>query len=152
ALNLWRDRPDLVRSLVLADTWANHAAAAASHAERMAAIDAGTMPELARIRMPGVYAPGADPELVERGVAAFAALDKAAYRAASEDGDAEREHQQQLDQRVEPEVAGADGSRHEGVALMEPGGQRSPGGEEVGDLAQRQEGEPGPEQTAGQGG
>ena len=85
ALNLWRDRPDLVRSLVLADTWANHAAAAASHAERMAAIDAGTMPELARIRMPGVYAPGADPELVERGVAAFAALDKAAYRAASYD-------------------------------------------------------------------
>jgi 3-oxoadipate enol-lactonase len=85
ALNLWRDSPSLVRSLVLADTWANHPAGAAVHPERMAAIDAGSTPELARTRMPGVYAPGAAPELVERGVAAFAALDKAAYRAASDD-------------------------------------------------------------------
>jgi 3-oxoadipate enol-lactonase len=85
ALTLWRDAPRRVRSLVLCDTWANHPAAAATHPQRMAAIDAGSMPELARTRMPGVYAPGADPALVERGVAAFAALDKAAYRAASDD-------------------------------------------------------------------
>lgn len=85
ALTLWHDRPDLVRSLALADTWANHPVGAAGHPERMAAIDAGSMPELARTRMPGVYATGADPALVERGVEAFAALDKAAYRAASND-------------------------------------------------------------------
>jgi len=85
ALTLWRDSPHLVRSLALCDTWANHPAGAAAHPERMAAIDAASMAELAATRMPGVYAPGADPALVERGVAAFAALDKAAYRAASQD-------------------------------------------------------------------
>ncbi len=85
ALTLWRDRPDLVRSLILADTWANHPNAAAGQAERLAAIDAATMPDLARKRMPAIYGPGTDPDVVNRGVMAFARLDKAAYRAASAD-------------------------------------------------------------------
>ena len=85
ALNLWRDHPRSVRSLALCDTWANHPDAAATHGDRMAAIDAGDMRQLAQTRMPGIYAPGADPALVRRGVDAFAALDKAAYRAASLD-------------------------------------------------------------------
>ena len=85
ALNLWRDRPDLVRSLALADTWANHPTAAASHAQRLAGIDSSTMPHLARARMPAVYGPGAAPELVERGVRVFALLDRQVYRAASAD-------------------------------------------------------------------
>lgn len=85
ALTLWRDSPASVRSLVLCDTWANHPVAAAGHRERMAAIDAAAMPELAETRMPGVYAPGADPALVRRGVDAFAGIDRAAYRAASLD-------------------------------------------------------------------
>ena len=85
ALNLWRDRADLVRSLALADTWANHPAAVANHPQRLAGIDAATMPELARSRMPAVYGPDAPPEMVELGVLVFAGLDKAAYRAASAD-------------------------------------------------------------------
>ena len=85
ALNLWRDSPSSVRSLALCDTWANNPAGAATHPERMAAIDAGGMPDLAETRMPGIYGPGADPALVRRGVDAFARLDKAAYRAASFD-------------------------------------------------------------------
>lgn len=85
ALTLWRDHPARVRSLVLADTWANHPVAAANQAERLAAIDSATMSELAAARMPAIYGPDAAPELVEKGVKAFASLDKAAYRAASAD-------------------------------------------------------------------
>lgn len=85
ALTLWRDSPRSVRSLVLCDTWADHPVGAAAHPGRMAAIDAASMAELAAARMPGVYAPGADPALVARGVDGFARLDKAAYRAASDD-------------------------------------------------------------------
>jgi 3-oxoadipate enol-lactonase len=85
ALTLWRDHPAAVRSLTLADTWANHPAAAATHPERLAAIDAATMPKLARTRMPAIYGPDAKPELIEAGVNAFARLDKAPYRAASAD-------------------------------------------------------------------
>ena len=83
ALHLWRDHPEVVRSLVLADTWAWHPAAAAGQDARLAAIDAGDMASLARIRMPAVYGPGADPLLVERGVERFASLDKPVYRAAT---------------------------------------------------------------------
>jgi 3-oxoadipate enol-lactonase len=85
ALTLWRDHPEVVRSLALADTWANHPTAAAGQAERLAAIDAASMPELARARMPAIYGPAASLELIDKGVNAFAALDKAPYRAASAD-------------------------------------------------------------------
>lgn len=85
AQTLWRDRPDLVRSLILADTWANNPLAAATQSERLAEIDSSTMPDLARQRMPGIYGPAAPPELVETGVRVFASLDKACYRAASAD-------------------------------------------------------------------
>ena len=83
ALHLWRDRPDLVRSLILCDTWAWHPAAAAGQAARLAAVDAAEMPQLALDRMPAVYGPDAAPELVQRGVDIFAAKDKAAYRQSS---------------------------------------------------------------------
>ncbi|HLQ62412.1 MAG TPA: alpha/beta fold hydrolase [Candidatus Acidoferrales bacterium] len=84
ALQLWRDRPDVVRSLVLCDTWAFHPEAAAGQEARLRAIDGSGMEELARARMPLVYAPAAPAELVERGVAVMAAKDKAAYRRSSE--------------------------------------------------------------------
>jgi 3-oxoadipate enol-lactonase len=83
ALNLWRDHPQVVRSLVLADTWAWHPVAAAGQDARLAAIDANDMATLARLRMPAVYDPGASPLLVQRGVETFASLDKQVYRAAS---------------------------------------------------------------------
>lgn len=85
ALTLWRDRPRLVRSLALADTWANHPGAAATHEQRLAGIDGATMADLARTRMPAIYGPAAPPALVELGVRVYAGLDKAAYRAASAD-------------------------------------------------------------------
>ena len=83
ALHLWRDHPDVVLSLVLADSWAWHPAAAAGQDARLAAIDASDMASLARIRMPAVYGPGAAPPLVERGVETFASLGKSVYRAAT---------------------------------------------------------------------
>ncbi len=83
ALHLWRDHPQVVLSLVLADTWAWHPVAAAGQDARLAAIDANDMASLARMRMPAVYGPGAAPPLVQRGVETFASLDKSAYRAAS---------------------------------------------------------------------
>jgi 3-oxoadipate enol-lactonase len=83
ALHLWRDHPEVVLSLVLADSWAWHPAAAAGQDARLAAIDANDMASLARIRMPAVYGPGAAPPLVERGVETFASLDKSVYRAAT---------------------------------------------------------------------
>jgi 3-oxoadipate enol-lactonase len=83
ALHLWRDHPGVVRSLVLADTWAWHPVAAAGQEARLAAIDANDMASLARMRMPAVYGPGTDPLLVQRGVDTFASLDKPVYRAAS---------------------------------------------------------------------
>jgi pimeloyl-ACP methyl ester carboxylesterase len=85
ALHLWRDHPQVVRSLVLADSWAWHPAAAAGQDARLAAIDANDMASLARTRMPAVYGPGAAPLLVRRGVETFASLDKSVYRAASAD-------------------------------------------------------------------
>jgi 3-oxoadipate enol-lactonase len=85
AQHLWRARPELVRSLVLADTWANHPTAAAGQTGRLRAIDEGSMPDLAAARMPAVYGPAASPELVRRGIDVFASLDKSAYRAASAD-------------------------------------------------------------------
>jgi 3-oxoadipate enol-lactonase len=85
ALHLWRDDPQVVRSLALADTWAWHPAAAAGQDARLAAIDASDMASLARARMPAVYGPGAAPLLVRRGVETFASLDKSVYRAASAD-------------------------------------------------------------------
>ena len=83
ALHLWRDHPEVVLSLVLADSWAWHPAAAAGQDARLAAIDANDMANLARIRMPAVYGPGAAPSLVHRGVETFASLDKSVYRAAT---------------------------------------------------------------------
>jgi 3-oxoadipate enol-lactonase len=85
ALHLWRDHPQVVRSLVLADTWAWHPAAAAGQHARLAAIDASDMASLARTRMPAVYGPATAPLLVQQGVDRFASLDKAVYRAASAD-------------------------------------------------------------------
>ncbi len=58
-LHLWRDHPQVVLSLVLADTWAWHPVAAAGQDARLAAVDANDMPSLARMRMPAVYGPGA---------------------------------------------------------------------------------------------
>ena len=84
ALQLWRDHPGSVRSLALCDTWAFHREAAAGLAARLEATDRASMSELARTRMPLVYASGAAAELVERGVAVMAAKDKAAYRRSSE--------------------------------------------------------------------
>jgi 3-oxoadipate enol-lactonase len=83
ALHLWRDHREVVLSLVLADSWAWHPAAAAGQDARLAAIDANDMASLARQRMPAVYGPGTAPVLVQRGVERFASLDKSAYRAAS---------------------------------------------------------------------
>lgn len=83
ALHLWRDHPQVVRSLVLADSWAWHPTAAAGQDARLAAIDASDMASLAAIRMPAVYGPGAAPALVQRGVDTFASLNKPVYRAAS---------------------------------------------------------------------
>ena len=83
ALHLWRDHPEVVLSLVLADSWAWHPAAAAGQDARLAAIDANDMASLARIRMPAVYGPAAAPPLVQRGVETFASLDKSVYRAAT---------------------------------------------------------------------
>jgi 3-oxoadipate enol-lactonase len=83
ALHLWRDHPQVVLSLVLADSWAWHPVAAAGQDARLAAIDANDMASLARMRMPAVYGPGAAPPLVQRGVETFASLDKSVYRAAS---------------------------------------------------------------------
>jgi len=83
ALHLWRDHPQVVLSLVLADTWAWHPVAAAGQGARLAAIDANDMASLARMRMPAVYGPGAAPSLVLRGVETFASLDKSVYRAAT---------------------------------------------------------------------
>ena len=83
ALHLWRDHPEVVLSLVLADSWAWHPAAAAGQDARLAAIDATDMASLARIRMPAVYGPAAAPPLVQRGVETFASLDKSVYRAAT---------------------------------------------------------------------
>jgi len=85
ALTLWRDHPARVRSLALADPWANHPAAAANQRERLSAIDAASMRDLAGARMPAIYGPNASPALIEAGVSAFARLDKAPYRAASAD-------------------------------------------------------------------
>ncbi len=79
-LQLWADRPDLVRSLVLAAGWAHHPAAAAGLDARLAAIDATSLPVLARQRMPAVLGPTAAPDLVERAVAAMAGKDPACYR------------------------------------------------------------------------
>jgi 3-oxoadipate enol-lactonase len=84
ALQLWADRPELVRSLILADCWAYHGAAAAGLADRLRAIDTTSMPELARDRMPAVLAPGADPELLARVIEVMAAKDRACYRRSSE--------------------------------------------------------------------
>jgi 3-oxoadipate enol-lactonase len=85
ALHVWRDHPDVVLSLVLADSWAWHPIAAAGQDARLAAIDASDMASLAQLRMPAVYGPGASPLLVQRGVETFASLDKSVYRAATAD-------------------------------------------------------------------
>jgi 3-oxoadipate enol-lactonase len=84
ALELWRARPDLVRSLVLADSWAHHPAAAAGLPARLAEIDATPLPDLAQRRMRAVLAPDADPQLLERSIAAMAAKDVACYRRSNE--------------------------------------------------------------------
>src|SRR3979409_2666571 len=63
ALHLWRDHPEVVRSLVLADSWAWHPVAAAGQEARLVAIDASDMASLARIRMPAGYGPSAPPLL-----------------------------------------------------------------------------------------
>jgi pimeloyl-ACP methyl ester carboxylesterase len=60
ALHLWRDDPQVVRSLALADTWAWHPAAAAGQDARLAAIDASDMASLARARMSVYRAASAD--------------------------------------------------------------------------------------------
>jgi 3-oxoadipate enol-lactonase len=83
ALHLWRGHPEIVRSLVLADTWAWHPTAAAGQDARLAAIDASDMASLARIRMPAAYSPNAAPLVVQRGVERFASVDKSVYRAAT---------------------------------------------------------------------
>lgn len=84
ALEVWRRRPELVRSLVLADSWARHEDAAAGLPARLAAIDATPLPVLARQRMPAVLAPGTDPALVERSIEVMAAKDVACYRRSNE--------------------------------------------------------------------
>jgi 3-oxoadipate enol-lactonase len=84
ALRLAATEPEAVRSLVIADSWAYHPAAAAALPERLRVIDATDMDELARQRMPAVYGPAAPPALVERGIAAMAAKDRACYRRSNE--------------------------------------------------------------------
>ena len=83
ALHTCGNHPGVVRSLILCDTWAWHPSAAAGQTGRLAAIDVDEMPKLAADRMPAVYGPNAGPELVQRGIASFAAKDKAAYRQSS---------------------------------------------------------------------
>jgi 3-oxoadipate enol-lactonase len=84
ALQLWAERPDLVRSLVLADSWAYHPEAAAGLAARLELIDATPLPELAKRRMQAVLGPNAEPGLVGRAVEALAGKDPAAYRRSNE--------------------------------------------------------------------
>lgn len=84
ALELWRQRRESVRSLVLADSWAYHPQAAAGLGARLAAIDSTPLPELAHERMPAVLGPGADPELLERAIGVMAAKDRACYRRSNE--------------------------------------------------------------------
>ncbi len=84
ALHLWAQRPDLVRSLILADAWAVHGEAAAALPQRLAAIDATPMEQLARERMPRVLGPSAPAELVERAIAEMAGKDRASYRRSNE--------------------------------------------------------------------
>jgi 3-oxoadipate enol-lactonase len=84
ALQLWADRPELVRSMILADSWAYHPEAAAGLPARLAGIDARPLPELAAERMPMVVGPGADPALVARAVEVMAGKDPAAYRRSNE--------------------------------------------------------------------
>ncbi len=83
ALHTCGNHPEVVRSLILCDTWAWHPSAAAGQAGRLAAIDVDDMPKLAADRMPAVYGPNAAPGLVQSGIATFAAKDKAAYRQSS---------------------------------------------------------------------
>jgi len=85
ALTVWRDHPEVIKSLILADTWAWHPAAAATQEQRLAQIDATSMSELARLRMPAVYGPHADAGLMEQGIQVFASIPKDVYRAASAD-------------------------------------------------------------------
>jgi len=83
ALTLWRDHPEVVRSLALADAWADHPSAAAAQPARLAQIDASSMAVLAETRMRAVYGPAVAPAVLERGIAVFASLRKEIYRAAS---------------------------------------------------------------------
>ena len=71
--------------IVALTLWRDHPAAAANQRERLSAIDAASMRDLAGARMPAIYGPNASPALIEAGVSAFARLDKAPYRAASAD-------------------------------------------------------------------
>lgn len=84
ALQLWAARPAAVLSLVLADAWAYHKEAQGGLPERMAAIDATSMAELARARMRAVVAPHASRELVERSIAVMAGKDRHCYRRSNE--------------------------------------------------------------------
>lgn len=84
ALQLWADRPELVKSLILADCWAYHPTAAAGLEDRLRGIDLTPMPELARARMPAVLAPDADPRLLEHVIEVMASKDPACYRRSSE--------------------------------------------------------------------
>jgi 3-oxoadipate enol-lactonase len=84
ALQLFGDRPELVRSLALADSWAYHPVAAAGLSARLAEIDARPLAELAAERMPVVVGLGADPAVVARAVEVMAGKDPAVYRRSNE--------------------------------------------------------------------
>lgn len=84
ALQLWAMRPAAVLSLVLADAWAYHEEALAGLPDRLAAIDATPMAELARARMPVVVALDASRELLERSIAIMAGKDRDCYRRSNE--------------------------------------------------------------------
>ena len=84
ALELWRRRPQVIATLVLADTWAYHPQAAAGLPARLDAIARTPLLDLARARVPALFGSKRDPALVEEVITMIAANDRTAYLRANE--------------------------------------------------------------------
>lgn len=83
ALELYDRRPDLVRSLVLADTFARFPGWEQAHARRLRDLDRLSMREIAEARIPSCLRPGADPAEVAEAVEQMARKDPEVYRESS---------------------------------------------------------------------
>ena len=84
ALELWRRRPELVSTLILADTWASHPQAVAGLPARLDAIATTPLFDLARARVPALFGGKPDPALVDEVIRMIAANDPVAYHRANE--------------------------------------------------------------------